>query len=336
MNDKQALIERIDEFLERMLAPESERLLLDCKAALSPSPLSEEDVTDFRMDAYYYGFGRTGSRAIDLILSAVACAGKAFHHTQDWNDEAEPYHGGLRGEAPIDWIQNAANDAAALLRQRPAAVVEPVAWSLQWRKNRGEGTINYMTTFGTEQDARYYAERFCDGTVTVVPLYLSASPAPPQTAQVPEEKPVPAQDGFINAMMRGQYAEGWNDCRKAMLASTQPEQVNASPIPAVEAGCKHNFVGVDGCDFSKCMNCGEAQEFSVVEAEGKPSWDDAPKWAQWLAQDHNGAWDWHEDKPESFGSVWNQGGMVAEASWGDANPNWRNTLEQRPTEQGEE
>ena len=37
-----------------------------------------------RMSAYYYQFESTGVRPIDEILSAVACAGKAFHHTSCW------------------------------------------------------------------------------------------------------------------------------------------------------------------------------------------------------------------------------------------------------------
>ena len=40
-----------------------------------------------RMHAYYYGFDRTGLAAIDLILSAVATAGKGYHHTEQWADE---------------------------------------------------------------------------------------------------------------------------------------------------------------------------------------------------------------------------------------------------------
>jgi hypothetical protein len=67
---------------------------------------------ELRMDAYYYGFTPTGVREIDLILSAVACAGKSYHHTEDWNDDgsAPPY---LEGNSPVEWIQNAANKAAA-------------------------------------------------------------------------------------------------------------------------------------------------------------------------------------------------------------------------------
>ena len=71
-----------------------------------------------RMDAYYYGFEPTGDEQIDRILSAVACAGKAFHHTESWGEEMtygtpngapEAF---LRGKTPVEWIQNAANDAA--------------------------------------------------------------------------------------------------------------------------------------------------------------------------------------------------------------------------------
>jgi len=36
---------------------------------------------DLRMEAYYYEFEPTGVLEIDLILSAVAHAGKVYHHT---------------------------------------------------------------------------------------------------------------------------------------------------------------------------------------------------------------------------------------------------------------
>ena len=80
------------------------------------------------MEAYYYSFESTGCEEIDRILSAVACAGKAFHHTDQWNDEIwdgtpedrrpDPYEPFLRGWTPIEWIQNAANDAAVAMTMR--------------------------------------------------------------------------------------------------------------------------------------------------------------------------------------------------------------------------
>jgi hypothetical protein len=79
---------------------------------------------ELRMDAYYYGFEPTGVREIDLILSAVACAGKAFHETADWRDDARPYDGHI-GNTPVEWIQNAANAAADEVRAAQAAAQAP-------------------------------------------------------------------------------------------------------------------------------------------------------------------------------------------------------------------
>lgn len=72
-------------------------------------------MTEIRMRAYYYSFTPTGVEAIDQILSAVACAGSAFHHTDDWRNEANPPET-LRGACPVEWIQNAADDAAMVLK----------------------------------------------------------------------------------------------------------------------------------------------------------------------------------------------------------------------------
>ncbi len=67
-------------------------------------------MSELRMNAYYYSFDPTGVPEIDMILSAVACAGKAYHHTDCWRDECEwePHE----GKSPVEWIQNAANKAA--------------------------------------------------------------------------------------------------------------------------------------------------------------------------------------------------------------------------------
>lgn len=72
------------------------------------------------MNAYYYGFTPTGVRAIDVILSAVAAAGKAYHHTESWLDDAEAYPP-FRGDSYAAFIQNAATDAAKELRAAYAA-----------------------------------------------------------------------------------------------------------------------------------------------------------------------------------------------------------------------
>ena len=68
-------------------------------------------MTERRMHAYYYSFDSTSCDHVDKILSAVACAGKAFHHTDDWYEHASPQDDHTGG-TPIDWIQNAAIEAA--------------------------------------------------------------------------------------------------------------------------------------------------------------------------------------------------------------------------------
>ena len=30
----------------------------------------------------------------------------------------------------------------------------------------------------------------------------------------------------------------------------------------------------------------------------KPDWEDAPEWANWLAMDGDGYWEWYADEPE--------------------------------------
>ena len=57
---------------------------------------------ELQMNAYYYSFHRTGTLAVDRVLSAVAVAGKGCHHTADWGQYGH-----------VDKIQEAAALAAA-------------------------------------------------------------------------------------------------------------------------------------------------------------------------------------------------------------------------------
>lgn len=68
-----------------------------------------------RMDAYYFGFDRTGVGIIDAVLSAVATAGKGYHHTESWSDVDKWVLDGKTSY--VDLIQNAAADAASTARQ---------------------------------------------------------------------------------------------------------------------------------------------------------------------------------------------------------------------------
>ena len=57
------------------------------------------------LGAYYYSFAPTNESTIDLILGAVAAAGKSYHHTEDWDMEYE-------GRSVLDMIQDAAQEGA--------------------------------------------------------------------------------------------------------------------------------------------------------------------------------------------------------------------------------
>ena len=75
-------------------------------------------MSDLRMDAYYYRFQPTGVYEIDLILCAVASAGKAFHHTEAWTDNMSYTFPDCVGASAEDWIQNAANSAAKAWKEK--------------------------------------------------------------------------------------------------------------------------------------------------------------------------------------------------------------------------
>lgn len=64
-----------------------------------------------------------------------------------------------------------------------------------------------------------------------------------------------------------------------------------------------------------------------------PHWNDAPEWAQWLAQNEDGSWFWYESEPGQvpFG-FWLDSGLGKE-EWARKTPcyrNWTQTLEARP------
>jgi hypothetical protein len=68
----------------------------------------------------------------------------------------------------------------------------------------------------------------------------------------------------------------------------------------------------------------------------KPSWDEAPEWANYLAQDYNGEWYWYNAKPtyNPYLTHWfltyPYGGTKRQLYVPDPNPNWKDTLEEKP------
>lgn len=67
----------------------------------------------------------------------------------------------------------------------------------------------------------------------------------------------------------------------------------------------------------------------------RPSWSDAPEWAQWLAQDAGGRWFWFLCKPMPLSRTFDFGKTARFANTGaiPASHDWRQTLEQRPQEE---
>ena len=64
----------------------------------------------------------------------------------------------------------------------------------------------------------------------------------------------------------------------------------------------------------------------------KPSWDDAPEWANWLAMDGARIWYWHELEPEQeqeYG-VCDNPRMTSMSSSEDNYIKSKDTLEKRP------
>lgn len=68
-----------------------------------------------------------------------------------------------------------------------------------------------------------------------------------------------------------------------------------------------------------------------AELQNKPSWDDAPEWGEWLAQDEDGEWKWLAGLPGKYVDGWTAVKIKGHCK-GLALGDWRDTLEKRPEE----
>lgn len=62
----------------------------------------------------------------------------------------------------------------------------------------------------------------------------------------------------------------------------------------------------------------------------KPDWKNAPKWANWLAQDHDGQWYWFETEPELNNGTWMPNMPRHEFAEITEEKDFMHSLEQRP------
>lgn len=120
-----------------------------------------------QMNGYYIGFDATGSFAVDKILGAVACAGKAYHHTDGWGDETPDYDDHTGG-TPEMWIQNAAIEACAALSAMPAPDAQAIR-NAALREGRTQG-IRQAISVCEEAGMDYRAEHMSAEQVACVDL----------------------------------------------------------------------------------------------------------------------------------------------------------------------
>ena len=69
-----------------------------------------------------------------------------------------------------------------------------------------------------------------------------------------------------------------------------------------------------------------------AELQNRPSWKDAPEWAEWLRQDGDGEWAFSEGKPIQYDGLWlgEPYKRSLRAKAGEVLGDWRDTLEKRP------
>ncbi|AWH14636.1 hypothetical protein [Aeromonas phage 62AhydR11PP] len=71
-----------------------------------------------------------------------------------------------------------------------------------------------------------------------------------------------------------------------------------------------------------------------AELQNKPSWKDAPEWANYLAIDGDSVWYWHEMDPKTVAGCeyWMSRGQSGIACRGEVLGDWRDTMERRSEE----
>ena len=119
-----------------------------------------------RMDAYYYGFDRTGCGPVDAVLSAVAIAGKGSHNTDGWtNRDVYGYYDkrpGLPANPRIDdWTGGSAVELIQLTAKASAEKVKSLSDDLaaliseveRLRAERdGDGDVESGTLWHAQRD----------------------------------------------------------------------------------------------------------------------------------------------------------------------------------------
>ena len=118
------------------------------------------------------------------------------------------------------------------------------------------------------------------------------------------------------------------------LARNVHEWPTETDFVFVGTGISHGNMGwypADYC-FSKSSLVTKQQWLARrAELQNRPSWSDAPEWAEWLAQDEDGEWKWLAGLPVKYVDGWTAV-KIKGCCKGSALGDWRDTLEKRPEE----
>jgi hypothetical protein len=74
----------------------------------------------------------------------------------------------------------------------------------------------------------------------------------------------------------------------------------------------------------------ESHDPYAVDCSYLVNWDEAPEWAMYHAVDESGCGYWHKEIPFVFYSVWRQDRCMRKSKNYPNNPNWRESLRERP------
>lgn len=100
----------------------------------------------------------------------------------------------------------------------------------------------------------------------------------------------------------------------------------------------HHDSALDGVAYSalkaEALSEEKTEEPSHIISD-IPSWDDAPEWAEYLAQDESGAWYWYQFPVECDGGWWIEkegfDGKMHEIKKSNQREGWATSLQSRPT-----
>lgn len=74
-----------------------------------------------------------------------------------------------------------------------------------------------------------------------------------------------------------------------------------------------------------------ASAATLADPTGRPSWDQAPNWANYLTQNSKGVWVFWQNEPAIIGSGWvKRGGLFQEFNSGELAGNWKESLSTAP------